>query len=295
MAEDDAKPLRVLSAPCSTGQEAYSLAATLWSAGVSSFKIDAFDISRTALAAAQLGVYPAGALDHVPGDLQEACGTFLDQHWHMRDELRGRIRFERRNLAIPGALDNEPGYHLILCRNLFIYLHAEARSALAESLSEALLPGGRLVMGAGDRVAEVNARFTPVGPAASFALIHKVTGARSTTPSAAPGQPLRPRAPRFNSPTPQSELATIPTTSVEFYHRALEYKDRGNMRQAERRCRQALYLAPGYLPALELLQTLWHLHPNAHLRRALKARIERARAEREPYLAAKPPAEEKTP
>jgi len=69
--------LRILSAPCSTGQEAYSLAAMLHCAGIpsSAFTIDAFDISNTALAVAQRGVYPAGALANVPGDLQSACGT----------------------------------------------------------------------------------------------------------------------------------------------------------------------------------------------------------------------------
>jgi len=59
------EPLRILSAPCSTGQEAFSVAATLRLAGIplSGFTIDAFDISRTALAAAQRAIYPAGALD----------------------------------------------------------------------------------------------------------------------------------------------------------------------------------------------------------------------------------------
>jgi hypothetical protein len=66
---------------------------------------------------------------------------------------------------------------------------------------------------------------------------------------------------------------------MEFYRRAMEYKEHGNLRQAERRCRQALYLAPGYLPALELLQFLWQVHPNARLRRALTARIHRVRGE----------------
>jgi hypothetical protein len=56
--------------------------------------------------------------------------------------------------------------------------------------------------------------------------------------------------------------------------------ERGNARQAERRCRQALYLAPSYLPALEMLQRLWHLHPNPRIKRALSARIERAQIER---------------
>jgi chemotaxis protein methyltransferase WspC len=277
-------PLRILSAPCSTGQEAYSLAAILYCAGVPSFTIDAFDISHTALAFAQRGVYPARALDDVPVELQTACGVLRNHHWHMRDELRSRIRFARRNLAHSAALENEPGYHLILCRNLFIYLHAPARDVLAQSLSKALLPGGRLIVGAGDRVAELNARFTPLKPAAGFGFTHAVA---ASPPSAGPGAPLQPvkkRVSPFVLPPPKTESHASPATAVEFYHRALELKERGNVRQAERRCRQALYLAPGYLPALELLEMLWHLHPSARLRRALKARIQRVRKQSEAPL-----------
>jgi hypothetical protein len=234
---------------------------------------------------AQRGVYPARALEAVPADLKVACGTFENQHWHMRDELRSRIRFERRNLADASALDSEPGYHLILCRNLFIYLHAGARAILAESLSKALLPGGRVIVGAGDRVAELNARFTAVHPAAGFGFTHKPAAATLATPSAASSAPLvhkaKRRIPGFALPTPKSEDHAPPTTAVEYYRRAVEYKERGNDRQAERRCRQALYLALGYLPALELLQSLWHVHPDARLKRAFKARIVRVRAHSE--------------
>jgi chemotaxis protein methyltransferase WspC len=199
----------------------------------------------------------------------------------MPDELRSRIRFERGNLADSGALGDEPRYHLIFCRNLFIYLHAKARGILAESLRRVLLPGGRLIVGAGDRVAELNARFMPLHPAASFGFTHKpVVTPRTST---APPQPVRARVSRFILPAPKPERQPAPATAVEFYRRAVEYQERGNVRQAERRCRQALYLAPGYLPALELLQALWHMHPNARLRRALKARIQRVRAESEMF------------
>jgi chemotaxis protein methyltransferase WspC len=276
------KPLRVLSAPCSTGQEAYSVAAVLRLAGVAAenFEIDAIDISRSALATAGRGVYPAGALQNVPGELQSACGLMRDHHWLMHAELRARIRFERRNLVADGALGTEPRYHLILCRNLFIYLNAKARAILADSLSNALLPGGRLIVGAGDRIAEVNARFVPVKPSAGFGFAHR-THAAAQHPSRRVAE--MPAAARRVSREPSATQAAADvqpdSPAVEFYRRAVEYKQRGNLRQAERRCRQALYLAPGYLPALELLESLWQVHPNARLRRALSARILRVRSE----------------
>jgi hypothetical protein len=66
----------------------------------------------------------------------------------------------------------------------------------------------------------------------------------------------------------------------ELYKRALEHRQRGELVKAERRCRQALYLAPNLLPALELLQILWSEHPNLRLRRALRDRVLRHRLPR---------------
>ncbi len=96
---------------------------------------------------------------------------------------------------------------------------------------------------------------------------------------------IKPQFLRFEGPAPTSENHAFPAPAVEFYNRAREHMERGNVRQAERRCRQALYLAPAYLPALEMLQTLWLLHPNPRLRRALSARILRVRNETDAYLA----------
>ncbi|HWE84464.1 MAG TPA: CheR family methyltransferase [Terracidiphilus sp.] len=285
-------PLRILSAPCSTGQEAYSLAACLHHAGLplSAFSIDAFDISSTALAAAQRGVYHENALKDVPEELRTVCGVLCNQHWRMHDALRTVIRFERRNLAHADALDGEPAYHLILCRNLFIYFHPGARAALAGTLARSLAPGGRLVLGSADRVPELARFFAPLKPAASFAFTQV-----STEPAA--GTPVQPK-PAAKTPLPAPVPADAPrprkaapvSPAIDYYRRALDHHEQGSDRQAERRCRQALYLAPGYLPALELLQILWRLHPNLRLRRALSARILRARGEAESYP---PPAREK--
>ncbi|HWG22281.1 MAG TPA: CheR family methyltransferase [Terracidiphilus sp.] len=284
-------PLRILSAPCSSGQEAYSLAATFHSAGIPlpCFSIDAFDISSTALETARRGVYPDGALQQLSGELQSACGELRNQHWHMHEYLRDRIRFERRNLADPGALQEGSGYHLILCRNLLIYLHAGARAVLVQSLTRALLPGGRLILGTGDRVPELNVHFAAVKPAASFAFTHKqpvaIETSAASVPAAASIALIRTPMPRATRSDPQPQTPLPPAAAAEFYRRALEYMEHGNLRQAERRCRQALYLAPEHLPSLELLQTLWHLHPSSRLRHALKARIYRARKDADPVVA----------
>jgi len=285
-------PLRILSAPCSTGQEAYSLAASLHHAGLplSSFTIDAFDISSTALAAAQRGVYHQDALKDVPPELQAACGSLHSHHWSMHDSLRSVIRFERCNLAHAGVLQGRPPYHLIFCRNLFIYFHPAARTALAQTLKSALATGGRLILGPADHVPELAEFFAPLKPAASFAFTHTPVAPPAVRPvHSKPPANAPPPAPAPAAPVHPVQAAPV-SPALEFYRRALEHHEQGSDRLAERRCRQALYLAPGYLPALELLQILWRLHPSMRLRRALSARILRARhlAQDDP-----PPAREK--
>lgn len=274
-------PLRILSAPCSTGQEAYSLAAVLRCAGLpwNAFSIDAFDISPSALAIAQRGVYSPGTLDHVSDQLRSTCGALRDRRWEMHEELRKCITFDRRNLAREDALAPDATYHLILCRNLFIYLHARARVALAAMLSRALVPGGRLIVGAGDRVAEINALFVPLRPAAGFGFVHRPAPKAPAAGIPMPAPPARIRIVHRQKPSAHSEAAPPAATADEFYRRAVDCMERGNARQAERRCRQALYLAPAHLPALEMLERLWLLHPNPRIKRALSARIERVRLE----------------
>jgi chemotaxis protein methyltransferase WspC len=271
-------PLRILSAPCGTGQEPYSLAAMLTLAGVppAQVSIDAFDISLSALAVARRGVYPEHALTHVSPELQHACGLRRQRHWEVHEALRERVRFDRRNLAEPSALGAEAQYHLILCRNLFIYLRPEARTALAESLAAALVPGGRLILGTADRTEELNLLFAPLRPAASFAFVHRppAEAAPLRAPSiAVPPRWVGSRPVKSVAAQPPPIPKAVPDTATTFYKRALEHQQQGDLARAERRCRQALYLAPSYLPALELLQSLWSQNPNLRLRRALRDRI----------------------
>lgn len=285
MAADFPGELRILSAPCSTGQEAYSLAATLHEAGLplARFSIDAFDLSITALATARHAHYPEEAMRNLSAEKQRSCGTLHHKQWKMHDGLHRRIHFERRNLAEPGAL-GDGRYHLVLCRNLFIYLRPQARAALAQSLAAALVPGGRLVIGTADRVEELSAVFSPLKPAASFAFAHRQAKLPEEVPAvsskvAASLLAKHPHVARAHKPIPAAPAAAeaAPVNAITLYQRALQHQQHGDLRKSEHRCRQALYLDPKYLPALELLETLWLQHPSLRLRRALAARIDRSR------------------
>lgn len=277
-------PLRILSAPCSTGQEAYSLAAALTDAGIAParFTIDALDISEGALRVARRGVYPESAFRGVDERDRRALAHFHEDRWIIHDELKSRVRFRHGNLAAANALEGET-YHLILCRNLFIYLHAEARSTLAATLASALQPGGRLVIGTADHVPELNAVFTPLQPASAFALVPTRNLKPNPTQTVAPNTPVpisRKASPRLTNPPPSpllDEENLHHFSAAQLHQRALESHRVGNVRLAERRCRQALYVDPSFLPAMELLDTLWHSSASIRMRAALAARIHRLR------------------
>jgi chemotaxis protein methyltransferase WspC len=273
--------LSVLSAPCSSGQETYSIAATLIEAGLppARFTIEANDISDAAITRARLGLYPTASLRDLSPEQRASLGSADQSNWRIHPSLHARVHFELRNLALPKPLGEAAHYDLIFCRNLFIYLHAEARENLAEALHAALLPGGRLILGSGDHVPELARLFSPVRPAASFAFVH----AQPDTPDAGPVQK---RAAKKTTRSPQRHAAgvvrahdeiTIERNATELYARALVERKAGNIRLAERRCRQALYLDPAHLPAMELLDKLWHSSSSSRLRKALLARIQRMR------------------
>ncbi len=224
---------------------------------------------------------------------------------HARGTARARvIRFERRNLAAcrragpQGRVSSDP-----LPQRLFIYLHA----AGARDAGRARWPQGTAARRATDRRSRGSDRvkvsstrlFAPVKPAASFAFVHgrapiavrepnmlrEATGRKVVRYRTAAHSVPRPRSNRLRLHEKPRHVSGL-TATIEFYRRALEHHEQGSDRKAERCCRQALYLAPGYLPALELLQILWRLHPNLRLRRALSARILRVRGDVEALLAA---------
>jgi len=147
--ESGGAPLRLWSAGCGCGEEPYTLAMLLDEAGVAGV-IEATDIDPSALTAASRGRYsPESALE-LPAALAARYLSAVGERPHFELEvdecLRGRVRFRRHDLlfaAVPGW----SGFDLVSCRNVCIYLEAEARLEAYRALSRALRPGGVLLLG----------------------------------------------------------------------------------------------------------------------------------------------------
>ncbi|TLX61532.1 chemotaxis protein [Stutzerimonas nosocomialis] len=144
--------IRVWSAACSTGEEAYSLAMLLCEqAAVRSGRVRprvfASDIDAAAIARARRGLYPeAIAADVTPGRLHQYF-TQAGEYYQVRNEIREKVLFTQHNLLRDPPFSHQ---HLIVCRNLLIYLDWNIQRVVLQMFHFALLPGGFLFLGSAE-------------------------------------------------------------------------------------------------------------------------------------------------
>jgi chemotaxis protein methyltransferase WspC len=271
------RPMRILSAPCSTGEEPYSIAAMLEQSGIplDRYTIEALDLSATAIAHAQTGLYAGMALRNLPNPEQS---TFLERAprgWQVKPHLRAHIEFRQANLLAPDTLPHR-AYDLICSRNLLIYQTPEARKQVAETLAAALKPNGRLILGAADWGRDLDALFQLEIPVNSFALSLRQT----TPPQPSIATPPTTPQPSTERPTKKRPITTLSDDLAHIttlYRNALTAFLATNEREAERLCRQALYLDNNHLPSLELLAKIKRPNITTRMQQALKARLKRHR------------------
>jgi two-component system CheB/CheR fusion protein len=143
------KELRVWSAGCATGEEAYSLAMIVRDAlgdeiGDWAVRIFATDLDGEAVAFARRGVYPAAAVSRLPDDLVARHFTRLDGEYEVRPELRALVVFGQHDLALRAPF---PRIDLIVCRNVLIYFTEELQRRALEVFAFSLRDRGVLLLG----------------------------------------------------------------------------------------------------------------------------------------------------
>jgi chemotaxis protein methyltransferase CheR len=166
--------LRIWSAGCSTGEEAYTVAILLrelvsaqsdWD-----IKVLGTDISRRALNAAEAGRYSERSF--VMTDALDLARWFvLDTAtgaWHVRDEVRNLVEFGHHNL-VTDAPPFEPGeVDLILCRNVTIYFDRDTTRRLMQRLHGRLRDGGYLFLGHAETLWQISDDFSLVSLGDAF-------------------------------------------------------------------------------------------------------------------------------
>ena len=153
-ARRDRREIRIWSAGCSTGEEAYSLAIVLAealgeAAAWPDIRIFATDIDSAAIAFARRGIYQANALKSLPAGARDRYFVRSDGHFEVAKRLRSLMVFGEHDL---GARAPFPRIDLILCRNVLIYFTVPMQRAALETFGFSLRSGGRLALGTAETV-----------------------------------------------------------------------------------------------------------------------------------------------
>ncbi|QDP20475.1 protein-glutamate O-methyltransferase CheR [Sphingomonas xanthus] len=154
--------IRIWSAGCSTGQEAYSLAMMFaedpqrWAGWT--IDIVGSDVSESAVRRARDGVYTQFEVQRGLG-ITQMIRWFeeSDDGWRAVEPLRRMVRFQVHNLLEPAP---HPGqFDIVLCRNVLLYLNAERRGLVFDRIGQAIAADGWLMLGAGETVIGQTRRF----------------------------------------------------------------------------------------------------------------------------------------
>ncbi|MCX4150639.1 MULTISPECIES: CheR family methyltransferase [Paraburkholderia] len=143
-----ALPLRILSLPCSTGEEPYTIAMTLLDAGIDAahMRIDAMDISERSLALAQRAVYSRNSFRGNAFPFRDAHFTRHEDSWRLAQRIVDAVRFSHANLMQLDAAALGV-YDFVFCRNVLIYFDRDAQQTALHALNGVLAENGTLFVG----------------------------------------------------------------------------------------------------------------------------------------------------
>ena len=205
--------LRVLSLPCATGEEPYSIAMRLLEAGLApgSFKVRAGDISEKSLATARAATYRRNSFRS--GFDESRFGKYFESlpggARRVSDEISEQVDFQMINLADPSAV--LPQSDVIFCRNALIYFTGETQRAVVDRLHVALSDDGILFLGPVEPPAALQCGFATAGLPMAFACV-KNAGVVKSLPPAGIGTSRRPS--RSRSALPKRPPSRKPELSL---------------------------------------------------------------------------------
>ena len=156
--------LRVWVPACASGEEAYSLAISLYECmnkvgRYLDFQIFATDLDRQAIDFARIGIYPEGIAPDVGAQRLKKFFLKENNSYRIRKVIRERVIFALQNVI------KDPPFtklDMVSCRNLLIYLESDTQKKIFNLFHYALKPGGILILGTSETVGSLSSLFKSV-------------------------------------------------------------------------------------------------------------------------------------
>jgi len=249
-------PLRILSVPCSTGEEPYTLAMCLEDCGVAAgdARIDAIDISSINIEKAHTACY--GNNSFRSADLQFRDHYFdpVGTSFQLKNNIRNRVHFEKLNVLDLSFTEGRAHYHVIFCRNLLIYFDRPTQHQAIDRLEQLLTRDGILFLGHSETGLLLERPFMALDFPRSFGF-RRVDKTTHETSATAPRSLPKPTAvQKLNKPTSASPLpfadsagergqqnqSTTGEADSDLLQQAFQFADQGHLDEAAKLCKTLL-------------------------------------------------------
>jgi chemotaxis protein methyltransferase CheR len=146
---------KILSMPCSSGEEVYSILILLSEAGVdiNRVEITGYDINSDAVSKAQKAIFKERSLHKIPLHVREKYFTKIDdESYKLREIFKNRVSFYQKNIFELENIYNK--FDVVLSRNMFIYFDSEKRAKAVDIIASLLKIGGIYIKGHADSIKE---------------------------------------------------------------------------------------------------------------------------------------------
>jgi chemotaxis protein methyltransferase WspC len=282
--------LRILSLPCSTGEEPFSMAMALLDGGLppSRFHIDAIDISTRALACAEQGTYGKNSFRAKDLSFRERYFEPLERGHRLSDGVRRQVHFRHGNLLSAGWLHGAHGYDVIFCRNVLIYFDLVTQRRAIDVLGRLLTASGLLFVGPSETGLLLDHGFVSAGIPLAFAFrqagssVPRLRTRQRPAPAGIVAKPVlaRPSLPApvakpqpKSTPADKSTSKTVASTE-HWIEQARRLANQGQLVEALKCCEQNLRSQPASAESFHLAGLLHdaagRVHEAAeHYRKAL--------------------------
>lgn len=250
------RPLRILSAACSTGEETYTIAMALLSEGMSpsDFVVQGWDLNPASVMTAREGYYSLNSFRSGAMEWREKFFVKKNTGWQARPSLRDAVSFKAANLL---EVDDREAWDVIFCRNALIYFSPEQQRKVVHRLDRALAVGGILFLGPAEPPLFLEHNWVSAKYPMGFACVRKnpeevriekasLSGLKRRSTS--PAKPAKPVAP-INRPVPKNTTASAPPPSLSPLEQAQAFADEGRLDQAQAVLSEMLRRESGHVEA----------------------------------------------
>ncbi|MBI1328257.1 MAG: methyltransferase domain-containing protein [Alphaproteobacteria bacterium] len=168
--------IRIWSAACSSGQEAYSIAMTLLEKpallGTQKFSIEGTDIDRTIIQKANSGRFTQFEVQRgLPITHLIKYFNQVEEEWEAKPDFKKHASFSFRNLIEP--FSGFGPFDIVFCRNVLIYFDSPTKTKILDNIASVLKPHGVLFLGSAENATQFSKLYKAFGDLKGVYLLNK--------------------------------------------------------------------------------------------------------------------------